>query len=252
MNKFICFAILAFAAYATAASIEDDQYSESRLNPDDAEETALLKGDMIVFSDFCRRSRDHVTKSIKNSSNEVGSNIFTTIMNSADAVGREVLNAQGEATDRLSAQLANPDAPIAEAKTGIEENLVAAQKKIQEEQTQPKTLLEALKATVATSVGIVSARVTQGFETLKAQLGITKALAMVEKGCDLMAQYDSEIRDMFEETKKTIVEENEQFKNLSVEQVPCITSRRVIRAHQVCNFAKSVQGPVTKLMQTRN
>lgn len=250
MNKFIILCLATLAACAAAGPIDVETDSQSFLNPTDSEETASLADNKRVFADFCVSSRDYIYSDVKSKTNGFAGFMFRLVFNSVGSVGESAISAQRLAVDRLANQIENPNAEIAAATNTVEEMVAEGQKKIQEEQTQPKTMIQAFLTTVSTTGSVVQQGLVKGFEVVKNNLGTAKAISLLEDACNKIAAYEEELRSQFDAFKSEAVTKDASLASVTFESVPCVTSVRVIRADGACKFAKAAQAPVSKILTT--
>lgn len=214
MNKIIIFAVMALAVSASSAPIEDKADSAKFQAPGDTEEVAGLTGDMVAFSDYCKRSRNHIYDRINTSQTYASAMIGS-----------------------------------AEIQANLEERLAKEDRKMQEKQTQLKNPFDNFITIEEKSGHMAASSFGHG---LKVVFKPFIPVFPEEQTCNLVKKYKSKIRAMFDEAKAEIVASTPALANVEFETVPCLTTSRVMRVDSFCQIAKnsrtqfnSVIGPQT-------
>lgn len=251
MMKIFAICLAAFIAVASAQDEfpGEDESQLSLMTTDDAE-VAGLSGDNQVFNDFCISSRDHVFNDIKSNSNQLSSRIFGLFFDSAENLGRDVLEVSKNSAARLSGQLANPDAAIAAASNDAEQIIAQGQQNIQNVQTQPLALIEAFKTTVKAISQTVGSQFSQKVENLKKLADVSTLASSIQTACAAIERYENENLESFEKAKAELVEANPALASVTFDQVPCTTTRRISRLDGLCKFAAASKAPLQKMAAT--
>lgn len=255
MNKFVLIALLATVCVAHATEDGDlELESQAAAAPTDSEEVENLSGETVVFSDFCLRTRDHVLGDIKRTSNSAAANLFTLLFNSAQEVVTEALETQQKATDKLGNQMLHPDAEIVKHNDDdtIDKIITDGQERIQNDQGQLKISLNAFMSAIKATGTAVAIGIANKIKALKNIQGLTAASAIVEGACDKFADYQVQFNRDFEETKIQLVSSNPRLANIQLNQVNCVTSKRIMRMEGLCKVAKVARGPLMNLLATTN
>lgn len=255
MNKLALICLLLGSVCLANATGDVPEFEEVELEsqaaaPTDAEETANLKGDAVVFSDFCLRTRDHVLGDIKTTTNSVAANLFTTLFNSAQELGTEAMEAQKKATDRLGNQILNPEAQVENSADNEVDGVIAeGQRKIKQDPRQPRAFINAFISAIQATGTAIARGVANRIKNLENISGLDTAVAAVGSVCDRFTQYNLEFLRDFQETKAELAAENPKLASLSLGAVDCVTSKRVIRLEALCKLAKVARGPLMSLIR---
>lgn len=255
MNKLALVVLLASVCLVSAynedndVAIDDVELESQAAPPTDAEETAGLQGETLVFSDFCLHTRDHVVGDIKTTTNTAASNLFNILFNSAQELGSEAMEAQRRATGVLGNQILNPDAPIQDA-SGDEVDTVIAngQRNIQENQRQPRSFIQAFISVIQATGTAIARGVANRIKILENINGLETAAAAVGGACDRFTEYQYEFEREFAATKKQLAEHNPSLEKLTLGQINCLTTKRVLRLEAICKLAKVAKGPLMNLL----
>lgn len=253
MNKFS--AIVALVALLASAciiraeegidSIELEEDSQSSINPTDSEELAGLEGKNQIFTDFCLSSRDYIRDDLKRGTNNLAANVFTLFFRSAEQMGLEALNTQSEASERLSEQLRNPETPVSETDDIVE----AGRRNIQEAGNNvPKSLFQAITSALAATGTSIAQNVRAKIMEVRQRLGMDKAIGALADTCSKVAEYEEELRSRFAAQLQTIAERDPTMANTRLDQVQCLTSKRILKIEGLCKFARIAQGPLMKIL----
>lgn len=258
MNKLALIVLLASVCLARANPIvvESDDVeleSQSAAAPTDAEETANLQGDSVIFSDFCIRTRDHVLTDIKSTANSGAARLFTLLFNTAQEIGSEALATQIKATTLLGNQIQKPETRVEGEYTGEADNIIAeGQLKIQQDPGQPKSFFQAFVSVIKATGTAIARAVAARMESISSLNGLDMTAAALENACDRFTEYQQEFAKTFEETKSELAASNPKLASLTLGQVNCVTSRRVLRIEGICKFARVAKGPVMSMLSLRS
>lgn len=254
MNKFILLALVAASAVIVAASpIDlDSEFSEMAAVLSDEDEAANLAGTNLEgFRDFCIQTRDNFFSDMRQRRDTFASGVFASIFKSITGITESGLEANKRATDRLSAQLMNPDSPIAEiSQDKIDQVIADGQKAIQTAASQPQGFFAALKAGVNSFAIAGYGEFRAILDDLKQNLGPQAIIAHLITACELMVTYEQQNKEIFEQTKAGLVAENpEQYKSVTFAQVApkCVTSGRLSMADGFCRFVRATKGSLARM-----
>lgn len=258
MNKLTLVVLLASVcvAYATEetdlATIEDiESESQSPAAPTDAEEVANLSGDSVVFSDFCLRTRDHVLGDIKSNTNSMVANLFTMLFNSAQELGQEALEAQRKATDKLSNQLGNPDAPVENNEYSddeVDQVIYHGQKRIQNNLVQPKSFIQAIISNLQATGTALARGAANRIKAIQSIQGLGAAVSAVGQICNSFDAYTVLFQNELEELRQQLAQSNPELAKYNLNQVDCVTTKRVLRLGGLCQLSKVAREPLMNLL----
>ena len=251
MNKFIVFTIVAFATVAAVKAVEDEEDSQYSIRTTDDEEKSLLTSDLRAFGSFCIESRDYVISDIKETSNNLSSNIFSLFFDSVDALGKDAVEVAKLGTERLSKQLANPDAEISEPANDVERIIADGQARMRG-QNQPQAFLQAFKSQVGAISAAVGGMVNERINKIRSFVSDTSKISEgLQMACERVKVYESELADKFEEYKSELAAKDEKYASVRYESVPCVTVRRVASIEGLCTLVDRVKAPMAKLWASR-
>lgn len=252
MNKFIAVLTLsALVAFASASPVHelhgDELESSAGFNPTNDDETSALDDRTRIFSDYCLTSRDLVIGDIRTKSNSFASKAFSVLFNSAENIGLEAVNIQRDATQKLADQIRDPSGKIADYDHNDEiANIIAdGQKSIQEDPSQPKSIFTGIATVLSATKNAVTSRVLSKFDEFKSILDLGSFTTGIKEACERVANYELQIQSLFEQTKSEL---GESAASITIEQVPCVTSRRIIRLDGLCKFAFAAYNPLIKVI----
>lgn len=252
MNKYLAVSLLvcvaAFAAQASPLNevSGDELESSAGFNPTNDDETSALDDNTRIFSDYCISSRDIVVGDIRTKSNTFASKALSMLFNSAENIGLEAVNVQRDATEKLAEQIRDPSGKIADYDHDDEVASIVAegQKSIQENPS--RSIFAGIASVLAATKNVISSRVLSKFEEFKGLLKIDQFSSGIKEACNRVSGYELEIQNLFEQTKAALVESNPAVSKITIEQVPCVTARRIIRLDGVCKFAMAAYNPLIK------
>lgn len=248
MNKFAVVILMAFVAVAACSSLGDELDVESQLalNPSAEDETAGLEGPYQIFADFCINSRDYIIGDIKKNTNGLASNFFGVFFSTATNLGLEAVNVQRDAAEKLGEQIRNPDAAIGDYNHDDEIASIIAegQKSIQDEQSQPRTLFQGFISTLAATKNAITSNVVGQLNNLKDKWGVATVISSLKTFCDRADQYDTQLQSQFEQYVAAL--SDPAMKSAKLENVNCLTARRVIRVDGLCKLANAAKNPLLK------
>lgn len=233
----------------------DDGMSELPAAPSDEQETMLLDPSHNVFSSFCLSSRDHVLAEIKAASREYAATAMISVFKSAGDVAADSLLAQAQASEKLAGQIKNPEAPIQKAAGGdeFEEAIVEGQQKIQDDPTPIRSMLQGFYSTAKATKGRLMANALQRWSKLKETRNMRETIMnLVNIACQKVVIYESQLRDQFSSFLREVTARDAKYAPLQLEDVTCITSRRVLRANKLCAVFQMASGPMMSMLALKN
>lgn len=232
---------------------EDEvEFSELALIPADDEEISNL-GEASLFADYCIKSRDYVSKFLKDEANGAVARAFVILFKSAEDVMQDMVSIQRLAVDSLGNQIQNPSSPIQERTPASEAEriILDEQKKVQEQNQAPKSLLGAFLATIrATGSAIISALMG----TLSAQkenINWISLFGALSTGCDKILELEAELKTRHASVKKTIVEQDPAYEPITFSKTPCVTTKRISQLQGMCGVVKYSLTPLLTVLQTQ-
>lgn len=248
MNKFAVFALVALFATVGSANpapeteIVDEEDSQLPVvGTSDREETAYLKGKNQIFADFCIKSRDYVAADLKRASNNFAAQGFNFFFKSVEGIGNEALEVQRTAAERLGGQLRNPDAPIDESNQGV---IAEGQERIQHAESLTRGFTTAVSSTVSATKNSLVENLIKSLNHFKSPVFVMQIAQALTEACNKVSEYDQEIRKMFDEFygefKSEAVANDPSMANVRVEDVQCLTSKRIMRIEGLCNLSNNI------------
>lgn len=254
MNKYAIFAVLALTCLSCRAQTddidEDEEYAQAAIRTSDDDETSLLGINNQVFEQFCIDSRDNFFANVKANSNKLSSRLFSTLFEQASEVATRATNVAKMGSEKLSRQLANPDTKIEDAQNEADQVIADGQAKIQEVR-QPKAIFEAFKSAIRATAGEFRNLASKKLRNLVELLSVDNAYSSMENICSFIHEEKKNIETQFDSAKDGLVREDPSFKSVTVKQVPCITSRRVLNLSDMCNLFQAAKGPIQSIWATR-
>lgn len=252
MIKFMAIALLACVCM-TRAEVPDadllEEDSQSALNPTDSEEVANLMGKHQIFSDFCLQTRDYVREDVKRTSNNKAADVFTLFFRSAEDLGVESLNTQKDATERLSEQLRNPETQVSDANDAVEEG----RRRIQDSgDNVPKSFFQAMTSALTATGTTVAQGVKARLMAIRSKIGPDSAISILTETCSKVEQYEEEMRSRFAKEIETVASKDPSMANVQLDQVECLTSKRILKIEGLCRFARIAKQPLMKIMTYRS
>lgn len=249
MIKFTAMILLASVCLAGVScddmpELEED--SQSALQPTDSEELAGLADKQQIFSDFCLRSRDYVVDDMKRTTNNLAAGVFSLFFRSAEELGLESLEAQKDATERLAGQLRNPSQELPEG--AAENDVVENGKRAIANQSTPVGFFQAITSTLAAIRNTVASGLTTRIQNMRKNFGMAKAAGALVESCSKVAQYEEELRSRFAQEIESIAAKDPSMANMQLDQVECLTSRRILKIEGLCKFARIARGPLMKIL----
>lgn len=259
MNKFAAIALLAFVAVAAANNVQEvklidleDPETQLALVPSDEEETAGLVGDATIFHDFCIKSRDFVLGDIKHQTNTLAATIFSMFFKNAEQIGQSAIDASREANSKLSQQIRNPDAAIAEPEEGNQVAAIIAdgQQKIQQAQVQPQSFFQAVIANVGAAANAVSSGVVNSLKNLSGALGMNRVVGAMSNVCNQFAHYEEQNKAAFAQFIESIAAKDPALASIPYENVKCLTTKRISKLDGICKFSAVAKGPASQIFKS--
>lgn len=254
MNKLvILMAVVAALIGSSAANGADEDvedYSEMRIMPSDAAETAGLTGDSQIFSDFCIQARDEVSQFIEQSVHGAAASVFDAFFTSATDIGTEVLRAQSSAVNEASALIkesAVEQTPGVvskeEAKENLEqnvENLSLIQAMSQAAKVVINSVIEAAKSQVFTRLALLRSK----FDSDSLKDKITEACGsinfdLIRRLDSLMTSTKSSIKQSLSKSQAALLD---VISKTRTENVGCLTTSRVAKIAKFCDVLR-MAGP---------
>lgn len=262
MNKQLSiFALLVIAAVASAtegpepgSEIVFEEDSQLALAPNDDEELSSLKENHQIFSDFCLATRDYVLSDLKKNTNSMAANGFAMFFKSAETIGQEALDVQSRAANSLSEQIRHPQSAIdgSSAVNRAEEIITQGQQRVQQSPNLPRGLISAIGSTVTATGSSLAQNVMQKLNSLRSAFGLMQIVGALSEACNKVSEYEDEIRRRFMETKSEIASKDASLARADLEEVDCLTSKRILRVEGLCKFARIAQNPLMRMLTYRN
>lgn len=248
MNKFFVLALVAVSCTFVAANpLDGDELASSAVNPSDDEEVARLDDTTRAFSDFCISTRGLIFDDIKSTSNGVSSRLFNTLFNTAEQIGTEAMTLQKTATSAVADQIRNPEASFENDGSEIS----AIRTLVQEERTVPKTFLAGFYNVLRMTANSVSQNLMTKFNDIKNNFGVSNLTNFLASTCQRVANYDELIKSEFNKYKSALVADQPSAASVKLEDVQCLTMRRVIRLDGICRLAIAAKDPFMKVAQLK-
>lgn len=259
MNKLACIALLAFTCqvvlgfgsdfddWSQPLEIDEEQHFDPQIGlvPSDEEEVRDLQPNKAAFKGFCLATRDYVIGDIRHSTNTLAASVFNLIFKAADEIVVDAKQTNQRAVDLLGKQIENPNSPISEdSSTEADRIIVEGQKNLAKQTNILNAVSTALRATKATIVKSA----LEKFNTLKEAYGVFSTADAFTEGCAQIARYEEEINRRFEEAKAQAATSDPSLANVQLNDVFCITSKRVGRFDGLCKFARVARGPLMSIL----
>lgn len=215
------------------------------LVPSDEEEVRDLQPSNAAFQGFCLETRDFVIGDVRHSANTLASSVFNLIFKAADEINVDAKRAQQRAVDILGNQLQHPETPVSGDATNEADRIIAeGQKKLQQKNSIFSAISTAFQATGA---ALVKSSLDK-LNMLKDAYGVFSTVDAFTEGCSKIAHYEQEIARRFQEAKAQAATTNPSLANVQLNDVWCITSKRVTRFDGLCKFAKVARGPLMNIL----
>lgn len=233
---------------------DDDEFSELSLTPSDDEEVSKLKeANAELFSDYCIKSRNFVSKYLNEEANRAVARAFTILFKSAEDVALDMISVQRLAVDSIGRQIENPESPIdgKEPETQAERIIREEQRNVQENNQGPKSLLGAFLATLrATGSAIVSALMSRLNEQ-KENVNWVSLFGALSTSCDRILELETQLQEQHNIAKAAIVKEVPAYEVFSFSKTPCVTTKRIYQLQGMCNVVKYSLSPILTVLQTQ-
>lgn len=242
----MCAAVVSATEPGTEIVFEED--SQLALAPSDNEEVSFLTGKEQIFSDFCLATRDYVLGDLKKTSNEMAANGFALFFKSAETMGLEAIDTQRKASETFTEQIRNPEKPVEGSDNQI---IQEGQERIQQTRSIPRGVVEAIGSTLAATGSSLAQNVLNKLNQLKSVFGLMQIVGALSEACNKVSEYEEEIRRQFADTKEQVVSRDSSLGSFQVENVNCLTSKRILRVEGLCKFARIAQGPLLKMLTYR-
>lgn len=255
MNKLVFITLLAITCQVASAfddwskpydSDENAHYDpQIGLVPSDQEEVRDLQPSNAAFKGFCLQTRDFVVGDVRHSANTLASSVFNLIFKAADEINVDTKRTTQRAVDILGNQLQHPTTPVSgDATNEVDQIIVDGQRKLQQQNSIFSAISTAFQATGAALVQSSLSKLNM----LKDAYGVFSTVDAFTEGCNKIAQYEQEIARRFEEAKAQAAATNPSLANVQLNDVWCITSKRVGRFDGLCKFAKVARGPLMNIL----
>lgn len=216
----------------------DDVESQMSIYPDNAEETSALDGSKRLFTDFCITTRDNVMGDIRRTTKNIASSVFSLFFKSFEHLGL------GSAQD----QKADEENPTAEA-TEIEKNVDSSQPATEAgvpQQNKPRSIYRSVIGALSATKDAVTNSVVQSLSSIKTQLGLKTVGVALRRACDKVSQFQTQMNEQFEETKKDIGAAD--LATLKIADLQCVTTGRVMKMDNFCRMVMAAQEPVLRVL----
>lgn len=106
-----------------------------------------------------------------------------------------------------------------------------------------------------TNIANYISEIKEEFEKLKSELEykhpsvVQAELNVSKQACFKFSEYQNEIRKLFDKMKAKVVSIDESMVGVSLDNVGCLTSKRVLNAVTVCNFIDTAKQPIMRILK---
>lgn len=262
MNKFITFAIVAFAACQLVVAApaldeeEDDGFAQAAsANSDD--ETGLLMGSERLFTDFCKEQRDYIYGDLRQTARGTSAQLFRTFFGQFNEITDEVLNVEKDAVAKLAQQINSPETPVSDGplpEEEVEALIEQGKREIASQTDASYGLVPAGKAAVSAIYSAVNSAIFIRLAQARSLLTGQNLLAAIDSNCAKVAEYEKTLEQNLETAKQQIQEQTQDsetqafIKAVTINSLHCRTTKGIARLSGFCSLFISGRGAFMRML----